>query len=138
MFGFKKWTKKQSREELLADTIELGKIISGLEGVIYQNSQETADLLNVINELQEENEKLKASGAIPIAEGNSSILFEIDNELNVSTKSRINKDIAGVLVDNQYLDSTQSEDNAAIHLVFILLANEVTDQIMQEINENAN
>ncbi len=88
--------------------------------------------------LQKEIETLKASGAIPISEGNSSILFEIDKELNVTTKSRINKDISSTLIDSNYLDSSQSEDDAAIHLVFILLANEVTEQIIEEVNENAN
>ena len=117
-----------NRQELLEDNEE---VLCDLEREIQQ-------LEEAVTKLQAENERLLASGAIPISEGNSSILFEIDKELNVTTKSRVNKEIVPVLIDNKYLDSPQSEDESAIQLVFVLLANEVTEQIISEINEDAN
>lgn len=67
----------------------------------------------------------------------SSITFKIDNDLNVTTHTKISTDIIPTLIDNDYLKSTDSEDQALIQLVFILLANEVTEQIIEETNEKS-
>jgi len=64
----------------------------------------------------------------------SSITFEFDNDLNVTTHTRINSDIILTLIDNGYMKSTESEDQAMVNLVFILMANEVTEQIIQKTN----
>jgi hypothetical protein len=106
--------------------------------MVFESEAIHEQLDNEIELLQEELKTLKSSGITPISEGNSSILFEIDNDLNIKTKSRINKDIVNSLIDNEYLTSAQSEDDAVIQLVFVLLANEATEQIIDEVNENAN
>jgi len=122
---FDKWIKKTKVCK------EVQRVADNSTALIQQQIKEMV-------ELKDEIDRMKASGAIPVEEGNSSILFEIDKDLKITTKSRINKDIISTLIDSKYIDSAQSEDEAVIQLVFILLVNEVTEQIMEEVNENAN
>jgi ABC-type uncharacterized transport system involved in gliding motility auxiliary subunit len=65
----------------------------------------------------------------------SSITFKFDNDLNVTTHTRINSEIIMTLIDNDYLKSVDSEDKAVINLIFILMANEVTEQIIEKTND---
>ncbi len=65
----------------------------------------------------------------------SSITFEFDEDLNVTTHTRINSKIIIPLINSGYLQSVDSEDQALINLVFILMANEVTEQIINKTNE---
>lgn len=80
-------------------------------------------------------EKVKTGGLF-VEEGNSSVVFEIDGELNVTVKSRINKDITNVLIDHNYITSAQSEDESAINFAFVLIANEATEQVIENINNH--
>jgi len=72
-----------------------------------------------------------------VNEGHSSITFEIDPELFITVKSKVNSEIIETLIDSDYLRPEQSEDENAIHLAFVLIANETTEQIIEEINEKA-
>jgi len=106
--------------------------------VEFNNAKEE-QFNNEIELLRNELEELKTkSSTSVITEGSSTIMFEIDNELSVTVKSSINKEIISTLIDNKYLDSSQSEDDAVIQLVFVLLANEATEQIMEKVNQDAN
>lgn len=67
----------------------------------------------------------------------SSVTIFIDKDLKMQIKSKINTEIVQKLVDEGYLLEGQIEDEGAIQLAFILLANEVTDQIIEQVNERA-
>jgi hypothetical protein len=67
----------------------------------------------------------------------SQLIFFIDKDLRIQIKSKINTDIAQKLVDEGYILEGQIEDESAIQLAFILLANEATDQILDQVNEQA-
>lgn len=73
----------------------------------------------------------------PEDDDRSSVTVFIDKNLRMQIKSKINKDIILKLVDEGYLLEGQMEDEGAIQLAFILLANEATDQILDQVNEQA-
>jgi len=85
----------------------------------------------------ERNEPKTKSTIKEIENRNSTISFEIDGELNVTIHTRINSDITLTLIDNNYLGTKEAEDEAAIQLAFILIANEATEQLIEETNKNA-
>ena len=102
------------------------------------DKQLVLSLKKQITYLTKEIEILKSPGPRVIDEGKSSVIFEIDNELNIVTKSEINKDVINTLIDNGYIKSEHSEDFAMIQLAFILIANEVTEQIIENVNDYEN
>lgn len=67
---------------------------------------------------------------------NSSITFEIDDKLNVVTHARINKKIVDTLINHGYLPAKSAEDETAIQLAFVLIANDVTNQIIDQVNDD--
>lgn len=79
----------------------------------------------------------ESKALIEETDGVSSITFEIDSDMNVVVKSKINKRMVLTLIDESYIKADQSEDEGAIQLSFVLIANEVTNQLIDEINHNA-
>jgi len=102
-----------------------------LEHSIKAIDNERIELGKVITQLQ-------SAGASSIKEGNSSVIFEFDEELAVTVKSRINDKIVMKLIDKKYITPEFAEDEASIQFAFILMANEATEQIIEGINENEN
>ena len=88
--------------------------------------------------LEKEIESYKEDHFKTINEGNSCIIFDIDSELKTTVKSRINDEISMSLIDEGYITSEQSHDESAIQLAFILITNEVTEQIIDGINLDEN
>lgn len=63
----------------------------------------------------------------------TSITFLIDDDLNVTTQTRVNLErVAQVLIDNDYISPDHRNDEFAVHLAFILMVNEVTTQIISK------
>jgi len=62
----------------------------------------------------------------------SSITFYIDKNLNIRVESKANRDMANKLVEENYIGENQVEDPEAHHLAYVLIANEVTDQMVQQ------
>lgn len=94
------------------------------------------ELTEKLSNLEKDLEEIKSAGPKLTEDGKSYITFEFDNELNVVTKSQINKDVVNTLIDSGYILSEHSEDVAMIQLAFILIANEVTEQIIEEVNDH--
>lgn len=67
-----------------------------------------------------------------IESDDSSLTFTIDNDLRVSIHTRINPDIAMVLLDHEYIEENQTQDNLAIEIAFLLMAYEAMDQILTQ------
>lgn len=67
-----------------------------------------------------------------IPEGDSTITFSIDKTFKVKTFTKVNPDIIKSLVRAQYIEPHQEEDTDAHHLAFVLLANEVSQQLLDE------
>lgn len=69
-----------------------------------------------------------------IDEGDSSVTFSFGTELEggVGVETRINEDIVTALIDQGVLSPESAEDERAIQLAFILLADEVAEQILME------
>jgi ribosomal protein S8 len=71
-----------------------------------------------------------------IEEGSSTLTFEIDPELKITVSSKINPDIVETLIDKGYIKSEFSEDEPTIQFAFILIANEATEQIIENVNNH--
>lgn len=68
---------------------------------------------------------------------NSSILFEIDDDLEIKIKSNISPDVIPALIKEDYFTEEQSEDESVLQYCFILIANEATEQIIMGVNDDA-
>ena len=66
----------------------------------------------------------------------SSILFEFDEDLKVQVRSSINDEILPELIKQEYFTDKQSEDENVVQYCFVLLANEVTEQIIMGVNDD--
>ena len=107
-----------------------------INSLLDESNKHNAELYK---ESQEEIEKLKTqlkTGGYMISEGNSSLLLEFDDDLQVTVSSRINDSIITSLIDREYIISTDTADEASVQFAFILVANEVTEQIIDRINEH--
>jgi len=109
-----------------------------LEASIKTIDNERIQLGLTIKKLEEEKKSLLSAGGASIKEGNSSVIFEFDNDLKIVVKSRINEDIIPKLVDEKYITAASASDEATIQFAFILLANEATEQIIDGVNSNEN
>jgi hypothetical protein len=80
----------------------------------------------------------KQSTIKKVKDENSTITFEIDEDLKVIVHTRINPKIALTLIDREYLTPKDADDQGAVQLAFVLIANEVTEQIIENttINED--
>jgi len=107
-----------------------------LEYAIDTIDIERVELGKTITSLQEEVKSLKGSGTASIKDGNSSVIFEIDNELSITVKSRINEEIIAKLIDEKYINAEHAADENTIQFAFILIANEATEQIIEGVNED--
>lgn len=109
-----------------------------LETSIKAIDNERVQLGLTIQKLEEEKQSLLSAGGASIKEGNSSVIFEFDNDLKITVKSRINEDIIAKLIDEKYITAASASDEATIQFAFILLANEATEQIIEGVNSNEN
>lgn len=66
----------------------------------------------------------------------SSILFEFDENLKVKVHSSVNEEIIPELIKHEYFTEEQSKDENVIQYCFVLMANEVTEQIIMGVNDN--
>lgn len=74
-----------------------------------------------------------AAGAETTDEDHSQIIFTLDEDLNVSVKTKVNMDkMRQVLMDNGYINHEDTEDETIYHLAFILIVNETTTQLISE------
>ncbi len=62
----------------------------------------------------------------------SSIAFYIDKDFKVRVESKANRDMGNKLVEEGYLSDHQVEDPEAHHLAYLLIANEITDQMISQ------
>lgn len=69
---------------------------------------------------------------------NSTITFEIDKDLMVTIHSKINKNIVTSLIDKGYVKAVDAENEALIQVAFVLLANEISDQLLNDLTGLAN
>lgn len=84
----------------------------------------------VINRRKKDN---PTGGAEPTDDETSSITFFVDENLNISVRTKANQErVSQILADNDYIGPEQMNDEFAIHLAFVLMANEVTAQIISE------
>lgn len=109
-----------------------------LSKINKSNHQEKETLKEQVKELQKQINSFNEVGPYSVEEGNSSILFEIDDNLEIKIKSRINEDITNTLIDKGYLAADQSADKEILQLSFILLVNEASEQIIEQVNGNEN
>ena len=112
------WTKiKELREE---------------NNKLKQLNNELSDQVNNLSEeLQEKQSDVKTT------EDTSSISFFIDEDLNVKPKTFINmQQLETPLLNNDYIQQSQVEDDYAYHLALILIASEVTSQIISNYEKN--
>lgn len=105
------------------------KKIRELESELEELRNELEDKNNRIEELEEEK-------YIEETSENSRITFFVDNDLNVSTKTFINRAIENTLLNNDFLTESQIGDDMANHLALILIANEVTTQYITNFERN--
>lgn len=122
-------------------TVKINYMLSDretLEHSIDTIDKERVELGKTIATLTEEVKSLRGSGAASIKEGNSSVIFEIDKELAITVKSRINQDIITILIDKNYITAEHSEDESTVQFAMILLANEATEQIIEGVNDGDN
>ena len=68
---------------------------------------------------------------------NSSILFEIDDQLEIKIKSNISSDVIPALIKEDYFTEEQAEDESVLQYCFILIVNEATEQIIMGVNDDA-
>ena len=116
-------------KERVALGLEIAKLTKALNDVEVKSGVEIA-------KLNEELKAVTAAGGVSVKEGNSTVTFEFDKELNITVKSRINEDIIPVLIDKKYIEAEHSADESTIQFAFILLANESSEQIIVGTNEN--
>lgn len=102
------------------------------------NYKEKKELEEKVKELTKQIESFNEVGPYTVEEGNSSILFEINEDLEIKIKSRINEDITNTLIDKGYLAADQSANPEILQLAFVLLVNEASEQIIEQVNENEN
>lgn len=63
----------------------------------------------------------------------STITFYLDEDLSVSVKSSINLEkMKQVLLDNGYINHEDVGDEGIYHMAFIVIANEITTQLISE------
>jgi hypothetical protein len=96
------------------------KKVEELQSQLKKLQQDNADLLKDLDNIKLSNDK------------DSSIIFVIDENLKVTTTTSINKAIRSKLVDYNYVDIQDMNNDKAIHLAFIMIANEATSQIMDD------
>lgn len=84
--------------------------------------------------LEKERDELKAQLAkIEKSEAEDSrITFYIDNKLMVRLDTKINRDITDVLVAEGYLGERDISNELAHHLAFLIMANELCEQLIDE------
>jgi len=137
MFGF--FEKKQ---KLINELTDKNKYLlydrETLQTSIDAIDVERVELGKTIASLEEEIMSLKGSGTASIKDGNSSVIFEIDNELSITVKSRINEEIIAKLIDEKYINAEHATDENTIQFALILIANEATEQIIDGVNQNEN
>lgn len=116
-----------------------------------QNFKTTIDSTNKLNEeLKHKNKELQKqvedlnkelehtkSVCIPHPENKSIITFVVSEDLSVKPVTKVHENMVEILVNEDYILESQVEDKNAIDLAFIVIANEVTDQIISQINESA-
>lgn len=132
------WLVKRSEayKKLLSDNLNL---IERTNRCNNEREVETKKLLLLrerLDEVEAKFEAVTAPGGHLIEDGTSSITFEINNDLEIKVTSKINKEITETLIDKAYIKPEHSEDEATIQLAFILIANEATEQIIENINND--
>lgn len=115
LFNRKEYWKEKLRDEIAAEIRE-----------------------EVINNVIEEVRKEETLRLTQEHEEHSTITLIIDNDLNVKTVTKINPEVVETLLEKDYLPHNLANDKDAIQFAFVLIANEVTDQIIEEVNEVAN
>lgn len=128
--------KSQAYRDLFNDNLNL---IEKANRFAHERDSEVKKLERLKDRLEEVEEKLEtafAPGGSMTEEGSSSVTFEINNDLEIKVKSKISKDIIETLIDKAYITPEFSEDEATIQLAFILIANEATEQIIENINND--
>ncbi|MDH5766618.1 MAG: hypothetical protein OEZ38_11440 [Gammaproteobacteria bacterium] len=123
---------------MFENIIKNSKTYKKLEKQHKEQSKKLVDLESINNEQSDKIKDLLSPGGYITEDGKSRLVFEFDEELNVTTKSIINKDVVPALVDNNYISPDSTEDEIILQLAFIVIANEVTEQIIEDVNENQN
>lgn len=99
---------------------------------------------HIINGLKSDNAELEARVKDLIADlsaiqrtekESSSISFYIDKELKVLPKTKINDEIIPALIDENYINQGVSDNEIVLHLAMLLIANEVSEQIIEEFED---
>lgn len=111
------------------------KIVQELSDTISKSYQTIMDKDEELKRLKAENQKLqeKADHLEHVKKEDSAITISFDKELKVNVFTKINKDqIAPTLVDEGYIRGADMENEDAIHIAMILLANEATSQIVDQ------
>lgn len=65
----------------------------------------------------------------------STLTFTIDKDLKVVMDSKINPEIVPELVKQGFINQVEAESEEILQLSFVVLANEVTEQIITNIND---
>lgn len=112
------------------------KKIQQLEEEIARLQKENDELKTINDELKSENDEIQEYRYIEQTSDDSRIVFIVDTNLNVKTKTYINEEIKTPLLNNDFITENQFDDDMAHHLAMILISNDVTSQIISNFEKN--
>lgn len=74
----------------------------------------------------------------PHTDENSFVTFYIDNDLKISVNSKVNKEIAPALIDNDVIIAEEAENIDVLQMALVVIANESSEQLILGVNDNDN
>ena len=110
-----------------------------IKAIIEQHSHILEDFESLEDEsdaLKERIKQYESNNPLTTEDAPTSVLFKMDDKLNVTVNTVVNKDIVTTLIDKEYITSEHSEDEAMLQLAVLLVAYEVCDQLIEGVNEN--
>lgn len=115
---------------------ELESRILDLQQTKRQLQEKAVDLERTLMSRVDELSNLKKNPIKLFEDGEESkIVFSVDKDLNVKTKTAVSKEIIDILLNNNYISSDQMEDEFALHLAMVLIADDIVSEILSQFED---
>lgn len=131
---------KKELSELNSKVKSLQNTISEKDNVFDSTMELTktriSDLQHKLEHAEEKVTTLKDQLKLFTDEHDSMVRFSIDKNLKVSVRSKVNRDIIQKLVEDDFIDESDVENEDALQIALILICNESSEQLLMEINND--
>lgn len=113
---------------------ELEEHVQSLQDQFNAQLKLYEELENDYNELYEQ---LQETPKVETTDETSCITYYVDHDLNVKPETKINPDIQNTLLNNDFIQDNQLDDQTALHIAMILISNEVSTQLIRNYEKQA-